>query len=95
MSFREAEEAFRRSIIKERWMAGSTTKYLGTVTDAFKKGLIRRQKQLSVNDLMKTPNTERACRSCKGGKVVAVQHTNGLIDMRKCLMCSGTGRVVG
>lgn len=84
---------FAKAVIKDNY-ASETTNYLGTITQAFKQGVIKRQSPL-MPKLMQTERTWRACRGCHAGRIVMVEHVTGQISARKCHSCQGSGKVFG
>ena len=93
MSYQQLSEFDKACILGK---LGKTTRYLGDVTTAFKRGVIHRQ--APITNLMKTEKTWRACRNCcrpGHSRTVVIENINGLLTEQKCSMCKGTGMVYG
>lgn len=87
-------EQFRRAIIKDQYRS-ETTNYLGTLTQLFKQGVVRRQAPLGPASFQKTEKTWRACKACRGGRVRSKIHVTDQVSLERCHMCNGTGQVFG
>lgn len=84
---------FQKAVIHDNY--GKTSNYAGTVGQGLRTGALHRMPRLSSLKLQSTAKTARACRTCRGGGIIAKRHITNQISYERCPTCGGAKVVYG